>query len=210
LSRKVWAKSVKRYYTDVERYDWVDVTDHLKGIESIFHWNRVRVILRLLSKYCEGPPIIDVGCGTGLILRNLQPLSVGLDINRWALEQAKKHAPREELVIADAENIPFRDSSFSTVVCTEMIEHVPNPEVALWEIFRLLKKKGRLIGSVPHKSSFWRFRVLSSTCPHEEPFHNQYGIDEVKELLSSFKIIYLKISTLRLNVVFIGEKNSNP
>lgn len=28
---------VKRYYIEVERYDWVEVADHLKGIESIFH-----------------------------------------------------------------------------------------------------------------------------------------------------------------------------
>lgn len=200
------ANDVKRYYTEIERYDWVDVTDHFKGVESIFHWNRMRVMLRLAGRFGDKLPIIDIGCGTGLILRKLPQCSIGLDINPWAIEMARKHAPNSELVIADAENIPFRSSSFYTVVCTEMLEHVPSPELALNEIYRILISEGRLIGSVPHVTIFWKFRVLSSTCPHAEPFHNQYSVKDVNELLMDFNILLLQLSTLRLNIVFVANK----
>lgn len=203
------ARSVKKYYIDVERYDWVSVTGHFKGVESLFHRNRMRVILDLTQKYGEGSPIIDVGCGTGLIPRNLPPLVVGLDINPWAIERARTHAPNADLIIADAENIPFKDSSASTVVCTEVIEHVPSPESALEEIRRLLKPGGNLIGSVPHGTFLWKFRVLSSTCPHSEPFHNLYGLKEIKGLLEAFETVYMKRSTLRLNIVFVSKKKEN-
>ena len=71
----------KAYYTDIETYDWVDVTDHLRGLESIFHRNRERMMQRLIRKHAAPGPCLDVGTGTGLLLRPLPPASVGLDIN---------------------------------------------------------------------------------------------------------------------------------
>ena len=200
-------QSVKEYYIKTERYDWVEVTDHFKGVESIFHWNRMRVILKLAKKYRRSVPLIDVGCGTGLILRNLPLKSIGLDINPWAIEKAKKHAPNAELIIADAENMPFKGGSVNTIVCAETLEHLPCPELALKEVYRVLSQGGSLVGSVPHNTVFWKFRILSSTCPHEEPFHNQYKVKKVVRLLKSFKIVYMKISTLRLNIVFVAMKS---
>ncbi len=204
---KQWENHVKQYYIKVERYDWVDATDKLKGIESIFHWNRSWVITKLLRKNWKGHPIIDIGCGTGLILRKLPSGAIGFDINPWAVAKAKEHAPHAQLVVGDVENIPFRDRTFPMAICTEVLEHVPNPKIALNEIKRILSHSGRLIGSVPHNTIFWRFRILSSTCPHSEPFHNQYNVDEVRMLLHLFIIKYLKLSILRLNIVFIVEKS---
>lgn len=201
-----WANEVKRYYLDIEDYDWVDVTDHFKGVESIFHWNRMRVMLRLTQAHETGTPIIDVGCGSGLILRKLPPNSIGLDINPRAIAMALKHAPEAQLIVSDAENIPFRSACFPLVICTEVLEHVPSPDAVIDEVQRLLRRGGRLIGSVPHDTVLWKFRVLSSTCPHAEPFHNQYRRSEVRRLLKAFKILLLRLSTLRLNVVFVAER----
>lgn len=198
--------AVKRYYIETERYDWTDVVDHFRGLESIFHWNRQRVISSLVKSRGASPRFLDVGCGTGLVLRGLPSDSVGLDVNPWNVRKAKGYAPHTELVVGDAENMPFRDDIFSTVICTETLEHLPNPNVALREVRRVLRSKGKLVGSVPHKSIFWRFRFLSSTCPREEPFHNQYAIEQVRRLLSDFKMIYIRLSSLRLNVVFVSEK----
>lgn len=203
------ACDVKRYYIDVERYDWVDVTDNFKGIESIFHRNRTRVMINFYRKYAEGNPVLDVGCGTGLILRKLPTSSIGLDINPWAVEKAREHAPGSQLVIADAEAIPFRDSSVTTVICTETIEHLPEPGTAIREIHRLLKQEGKLIGSVPHDIFLWKLRVLSSTCPHSEPFHNQFKLKEMQKLLDAFKIVHITTSLLGLNIVFVTEKEAS-
>ncbi len=196
---------VKKYYINVERYDWVDVVKHFKGIESIFHWNRQRVVQRLVRKYGVGEDILDAGCGTGLNLMKFHSNPIGLDINPWNARKAKIYAPRAGLVVADAENMPFKDGAFSTIVCTESLEHMPHPGLALEEIRRLLIKGGRLIGSVPRISFFWRFRFLSSTCPHDEPFHNEYTVTQIKKLLAAFTLIKIKVSSLRLNIIFIAQ-----
>lgn len=196
----------KLYYIKVERYDWVEVTDHFKGVESFFHRNRERVFLKTLRDYNVSSPFLDVGCGTGLILRHLPRDAVGLDINPWNLRKAKKHAPQAQLVVGDAENMPIRDDVFRTIICTETLEHLPAPREAVREIHRVLRPKGKFFGSVPHKNFLWNFRFLSSTCPREEPFHNQSPINDLEHLLSRFRIAKVWLSTLRLNANFVCER----
>jgi hypothetical protein len=46
----VWSEWVKDYDRDVETYDWVDVTDNLRGLEAFFHRNRTRVVRSLIAR----------------------------------------------------------------------------------------------------------------------------------------------------------------
>lgn len=48
------------------------------------------------------------------------------------------------------EKIPFKNNSFDIIVLTEIIEHLPNPGIALKEVKRVLKKDGIVIVSVPN------------------------------------------------------------
>jgi hypothetical protein len=52
----------------------------------------------------------------------------------------------------------------------------------------------------------WKLRFLSSTCPHAEPFHNEYLPGEVREMLSRWKIEKLGYSLLHFNVMFVARK----
>jgi SAM-dependent methyltransferase len=200
-----WAEWVKDYYRDVETYDWVDVADHLRGPEAFFHRNRARVVAGLIKNYGEAP-FLDAGCGTGLNLRNLPVGSAGLDINPRNIDVVRRRMPMARAVVGDVEAMPFDDAAFATVICTEVLEHVPNPRLAIDEIARVLRPGGILIGSVPARSLIWRFRFLSSTCPHEEPFHNQYTVSEVRTLLAGWSIERLTLSLLHFNVVFVARR----
>jgi ubiquinone/menaquinone biosynthesis C-methylase UbiE len=102
----------------------------------------------------------------------------------------------------DIESMPFADATFETVVCTEVLEHVPHPESALAEMRRVLRPGGLLLGSVPARSWIWRLRFLSSTCPGDEPFHNEYRPHEVIDLLRGFAIRRVWYSALRFNILF--------
>jgi ubiquinone/menaquinone biosynthesis C-methylase UbiE len=202
-----WAEWVKDYYRDVETYDWVDVTDHLRGPEALFHKNRERVARRLVAKFAPaGQPILDAGCGTGLNLRHLPAGSVGLDINPRNVALIESRLPRHRVVLGDIEAMPFEDGSFGAVLCTEVLEHIPDPAKALGEIRRVLKPGGVLIGSVPARSMVWRLRFLSSTCPHAEPFHHEYLPHEVRAMLADWKIERLGYSLLHFNVVFVARR----
>jgi ubiquinone/menaquinone biosynthesis C-methylase UbiE len=102
--------------------------------------------------------------------------------------------------------MPFPDASFGTVVCTEVLEHIPEPARALAEIERVLRPGGMLIGSVPAHSWIWRLRFLSTTCPRDEPFHNEYTREQVREMLGRFEIVDLRYSLLHFNVMFVARR----
>lgn len=202
-----WAEWVKDYYRDIETYDWVDVADRFRGLESFFHRNRRRVVRKLIDRY-GSEPMLDAGCGTGLNLATLPPGSVGLDLNPRNLDLIRTRLSDKVAVQGDVEAMPFESDQFGTVVCTEVLEHVPFPATALKEIRRVLRPGGTLIGSVPARSAIWRLRFLSSTCPGDEPFHNQYTRLEVRRMLSDFQINRVWYSALRFNVLFVARKPS--
>lgn len=204
-----WSEWVKDYYRDVETYDWVDVADNLRGLEAFFHRNRARVVRRMVARYAApDAPILDAGCGTGLNLRHLPQGSTGIDINPRNIEILRRRLPNHRLVEGDVESMPFEAESFGTVLCTEVIEHIPDPSAALAEYRRVLRPGGVLIGSVPARSAIWKLRFLSSTCPHSEPFHNEYLPDEVREMLSGWKLEHLSYSLLHFNVLFVARKDA--
>ena len=202
-----WSEWVKDYYRDVETYDWVDVADNIRGLEAFFHRNRARVVRGLIAKYATpDAPILDAGCGTGLNLRYLPKGSVGVDINPRNIELLRKRLPDHTIVEGDVEQLPFADGSFGTVLCTEVIEHIPDPSAALAEYRRVLQPGGVLIGSVPARSAIWKLRFLSSTCPHSEPFHNEYLPDEVRQMRTGWNVEHLRYSLLHFNVLFVARK----
>ena len=204
-----WAEWVRDYYRDIETYDWVDVADNLRGPEAFFHRNRRWTVRRLLAKYHAEAPMLDAGCGTGLNLASLPAGSVGIDMNPRNLALVRERLPQHVAVEGDIEAMPFEDGSFATVVCTEVLEHVPYPETALKEIHRVLSPGGLLLGSVPCHSMIWKLRFLSSTCPGDEPFHNEYRPPEVRAMLegAGLRVERIWYSLMHFNVMFAARRD---
>lgn len=199
---------IKHYYKYIENYDWTKTADRFQGLETFFHKIREKAIVRLIKKYGKGDKYLDAGCGTGLILRHLPENSMGLDLNPRNLDKAKKYAPCAHLIEGDIEAMPFPDKKFNTVICSEVLEHLLYPQKAVKEIKRILESGGILIGSVPKYSFIWKLRFLSSSrkCFKKEPYHKNYRKKEIKELLSSFKIILVS-SLVSMNWVFVAKKD---
>jgi ubiquinone/menaquinone biosynthesis C-methylase UbiE len=198
-------KKVKRYYIAGEFYDWV--TDP-KALERIFHWGRSTVAKRLIRRFGGSQIALDIGCGTGLITRFIQSSAViGVDINRWNLERAKRRIPSADFLQCDVEHLPLRDSLADFAISTEVIEHLYIPSRALREISRVMKPNGTFIGSVPSSNPLWRFRnILSVTHPQSEPFHNNFSKPELEELLSRFFLdTNLFYENLLMNLFFSAQ-----
>ena len=96
--------------------------------------------------------VLEVGCGTGVLTRALAQLSpvasvVGVDVAPSLLERARELASDGsaiEFVQGDARSLPFEDEAFDLVVFDSTLSHVPGPEGALTEAFRVLRTGGLL------------------------------------------------------------------
>lgn len=105
--------------------------------------------------------ILDAGCGTGRHLREMirRPdlKIVGLDTNYdelhkayVSLQEISGATPDNCLVLkADINSLPFGAGSFDCVICSEVLEHIPEHDKALKELVRVLKPQGTLVISVP-------------------------------------------------------------
>jgi len=193
-----------------ERYDWVEVVSTFAGLESIYHFIRQKLMQKLIRQYSRKGWHLDIGCGTGLVLYCMPAHTVGLDINRWALEKAKIHAPKAQLILADADHLPFRRNVFSTITFFEVLEHMDNPRHVLRGIYRTLESSGVLLGSVPRESPFWKLRILSSTCPRNEPFHNLYRKHELRQIFNPSARLSCHFSVWLPNFFFTAEKTNIP
>ena len=102
--------------------------------------------------------IIDIGCGEAILLAHLAHLLEGkhvfaADRDPVELETAVRQAPFARYLVTDVENLPFRDSRFDLVLCTEVLEHVKDVDLALSELARICARF--CILSVP-REPLWR------------------------------------------------------
>src|SRR6476469_1391980 len=84
---------------------------------------------------CRGR-VLDIGCG-------LQPYRPFLDAAQTEYVGIDREGPLSTpTIVGSAESLPFPDESFDVVLSTQVLEHVPDPEQALTEAVRVLKKGG--------------------------------------------------------------------
>lgn len=106
---------------------------------------------------CRGR-VLDIGCG----MQPYRPM-FGPEISEYVgLDRLHEFAKPD--VVGSVEALPFADETFDVVLSTQVLEHVPEPERALAEAVRVLKRGGRIILTVPgvwptHEAphDFWRF-----------------------------------------------------
>lgn len=104
-------------------------------------------------------PILDIGVGDGSLSNMLfigkQQIDMGIDIEKDGLNSAReleisKGKKRYKKVLqANAENMPFKNDSFNTVISNSTFEHITKDTKAISEVARVLKKNGLLFMTVP-------------------------------------------------------------
>ena len=107
----------------------------------------------------KGSSILDLGCGTCLLTSKIQSMSgtiVCLDVSKSMLREAKSHSknlPKAHLVLADADNTPFRKGHFDAVFAITLLQNMPLPYITLEEMKRV-SKHGAQIAVTGLKKSF--------------------------------------------------------
>lgn len=102
------------------------------------------------AAYPAGSRVLEVGCGIGIITELIasQPgvaEAVGIDPSPYLIEQARCRVPSLGFEVADGRSLPFADGGFDGVVFCTALCHIPEPERALAEAFRVLRPGGTLL-----------------------------------------------------------------
>jgi SAM-dependent methyltransferase len=123
--------------------------------------SRDRSLVQTLRLYLEQSAlsltelrILDIGCGTGDVLRRLvlwgaRPTNLaGIDVLEESIQKAKMLSPNICFAIADAQNLPFQDETWDLVLLFMVISSVLNPDIQARiasEALRVLKPHGAIL-----------------------------------------------------------------
>jgi SAM-dependent methyltransferase len=139
--------------------------------EDTYWWyqGRLRIIERLLDLIPgfrrDNLRVLDLGCGTGLLLHRLEHSHnpVGLDFSTLALDFARKRGSRR-LIRGDVQSLPIADCAFDVVTALDLAEHIERDDLLFSEVARVLKPGGHLVVSVPSHPFLWS--------EHDETLHH--------------------------------------
>jgi len=110
-------------------------------------------IIKSMMNAKHGEKILEVGCGGGHVLSQFREASLtGVDVSGEMLEKARKNLAgcNFELLKGDIGEVGLADHSFDGIVCTEVLEHVLDPDHVLSNIQRLVKPTGRVVITFPN------------------------------------------------------------
>lgn len=124
--------AIASYFSDTRQFVW----DDLKGF----------------SEYITpGDTVLDIGCGNGRVYQlceNLQVEYTGLDQSEELISIAKKKYPSVRFDVGEMTNLPYKDASFSIIICVATFNHLPDVDSrlkALSEMKRVLKSGGIIL-----------------------------------------------------------------
>lgn len=134
-----------------------------RRIEDVHWWfeGRRRVVRRVLDDYLPEPQgaersILDVGCGTGAMLHELETYGAvtGVDGDREAVRFCRERG-FDDVRLLDSQRLPWPEETFDVVTAFDVIEHIDDDVGTLREIRRVLRPEGSLVLTVPAYQALW-------------------------------------------------------
>jgi ubiquinone/menaquinone biosynthesis C-methylase UbiE len=152
-----------------QAYDELHSRTAFRGLRGYYDW------LIGLIETSAGKSLLDVGCGSGEMLRVADARGLktaGVDISKVGLSQAQAKVPRADLKVSWAEELPFPDASFDFVTCIGSLEHVMDITQAVREMVRVAKPGAGVLIIVPNRRFVFAFvtHLRQSLFPdHSQP-----------------------------------------
>ena len=129
--------------------------------ESTHWWYRVRrhivgsILRTKAQKYSRPLNILDIGCGTGLLMKEMGRYGQveGVDISERAVAYCKQRGLSP--VVGSADALPFKDNTFDIAVILDVLEHLPDDKKGCEELYRVLAQGGSAVIAVPAFMFLW-------------------------------------------------------
>ena len=145
-------------YCDYAHEWWIPGAIRFRSLQNITPF-RLDLIEELLGGVA-GRVVYDIGCGGGLLsvpLLDLGAEVVGVDISSASIAAARGAARgRGEFFVGDARSVPLPDGTADIVLLADLVDHIPDYNVALMEASRLLKPGGKVfVGTINRTLRSW-------------------------------------------------------
>jgi len=156
-----------------------------------------------LSPIKRGDRVLDLGAGRGrfsLEFARKGVTVVGVDISKNMVMLTKEAALRSgqsaniNLVLCDAESLPFRRDTFDLINFVELIMHLPKPQKTLHEIGRVLKPHKHMIlgcGGLNYRVIFYTVLMYLRLCPKIARWYRPQNISEMLKK-ANFQILRVR------------------
>jgi len=121
------------------------------------HFYNYRLRRRAVRKYLQSGKedrILEVGSGLSPMTGGSERI-VYSELSFPALRTLKRSQGKGFFVVADATRLPFKAGTFSQVICSEVLEHLPEDRLALQEMASVLEGGGSLILTFPHRRAYF-------------------------------------------------------
>lgn len=164
-----------------EYYDSEYYKESKKGNPAydIYDELRVKNIRALLGNTRDAVLIVGCGSNRDTSIAGTQQKVFAFDLSVRAVSYVSSSSSDFRLFAADALQIPFEDGVFDLVVCSEVLEHIPDIHSAVKELRRVMKPGGTLVVSSPNWISFFglarflgeritRKRISSDDQPYDD------------------------------------------
>lgn len=145
-------------------------------------------------------PVLNIGCGDGRnekLVFGGKKFDVGMDPDESVIEPARRSKLFKKVIKANANNIPFKDNSFSTVVSNSVFEHMVKDTPSVKEVARVLKKGGKFYFTVPTQrfpEAMQQAGIKKSEIKkfNNRVIHRRYRtFDKWKSILKKYNLKYL-------------------
>ncbi|MBI2442988.1 MAG: class I SAM-dependent methyltransferase [Candidatus Levybacteria bacterium] len=186
-------------------------------LQRKWHTGKLKAVIELIGN--DPSSILDVGSASGWFLDRVHRYfpkchCVGVDIYEPAIKHAKKQYPSLTFKLGDAHKLPFKNSSFDVVICTEVLEHVIDPLAVVKEIERVLVPGGRAIiemdsGNFLFRAAWYWWTNMRKGVWRDSHIHI-FNSSILENLLmkSELTLIKKKYFNFSMGVVFALEKRT--
>ena len=126
--------------------------------------------------------VLDIGCGTGIILKLLKGFGApfGIESSSDAIVFLKKR-DLKNIVQSDAgRSIPFKTDTFSVITCLDVLEHLDHDLPLIKEMFRVCKPGGHVLITIPVFNFIWSYH--DTALHHKRRYTKQQILARIRGL----------------------------